>query len=177
MIDRTRWNDRYRGENAPRRVNENLMRYAPLLKRGRVLDLAGGMGQNAQWFVDNAPGDWRAVLTDISDEGLAIAPPTLPRVLADATGLPFAPSLFDTILCVRFFDERVNFHEWLTPAGTVFFETYARGDEKYRAEFNPAHRFDAAAVSRVFHDLEIVVSQVTDDGTRVYATVVARKRN
>lgn len=175
--DRSRWNERYRGENAPRSVNENLIRYAPLLKRGRVLDLAGGMGQNAQWLVNHASGEWRAVVTDISDEGVAHAPPTLPRVLADALALPFSPPTFDTILCVRFFDERVNFSEWLRAGGTVFFETYARGDEKYRPDFNPAHRFDPKAVTQVFHELEILVSQVTDDGTRVYATVVARKRN
>lgn len=174
MKERERWNARYRGERAPRSVNENLMRHAARLTRGRLLDLAGGMGQNAQWLIDHAPGEWRAVVVDLSDQALDAAPPGLPRVLADAAALPFAPPRFDTILCIRFFDERVNFREWLMPGGAVFFETYSASDAKYRTDFNPAHRFDPAAAPRVFAGLEILVSTETDDGQRVYATVIAR---
>lgn len=175
MSERERWNDRYRGENAPRRVNENLVRHAPLLKRGRLLDLAGGMGQNARWLIEQSPGAWRAVVTDISDEALASAPPEPSRVLADAAALPFPFAVFDTILCIRFFDARVHFCEWLTPRGTVFFETYSVGDEKYRPDFNPAHRFDPSSVTRIFGGLEILVYRESDDGQRVFATVIARK--
>ena len=48
MDDRTRWNERYRAGDGPTRVNARLQEYLYLLKRGRALDLAGGMGQNAQ---------------------------------------------------------------------------------------------------------------------------------
>lgn len=175
MSERERWNARYRGENAPRRVNENLVRCAPLLKRGRLLDLAGGIGQNARWLIDQSPGAWRAVVTDLSDEALTSAAVRLPRVLADAAALPFPLAVFDTILCVRFFDARVNFCEWLAPGGTVFFETYSVGDEKYRPDFNPAHRFDPSGMTRVFGGLEILLHSESDDGQRVFATVIARK--
>src|SRR4051812_37363597 len=49
MLDRLRWNERYGGIRDPR-VNENLMRFAAQLKPGRVLDLAGGLGQNSAWL-------------------------------------------------------------------------------------------------------------------------------
>jgi len=174
VSERERWNERYRGENAPSNINARLVEYAPLLKRGRVLDLAGGMGQNAQWLVDYTPGEWRVVVVDLSDQALARAPARVPRVLADAAALPFPPHLFDTIICTRFFDPRVNFSQLLAPGGTVFFETFSRADVKYRPDFNCAHRFDPAAVSSVFQGLEILVFQETDDGKRAYVTVVAR---
>lgn len=173
--DRARWNEKYRGENAPRSVNPRLRRLAHLLQRGRVLDLAGGMGQNVLWLEEQS-SRWRAVVADISDIGLAQAPLLLDRVLCDALALPFPPYVFDTILCTRFFDARVHFSEWLKSGGTVFFETFTTADAKYYPEFNPAHRFDLNTVPRVFADLEIIHLQETDDGHRVFVTIVARSR-
>ena len=172
--DRARWNERYAGENAPRRVHANLQRHAHLLKPGRILDLAGGMGQNALWLVKHLPNS-RAVVADISDAALHGASPQLARVLCDAGALPFAPHSFDTILCTRFFDARVKFTDWLVPRGTVFFETYTTADTKYHPEFNPAHRFDLARVSAFFDGFEILALQETDNGQRIFATIVAQR--
>lgn len=174
MNDRARWNERYRTDDAPRRVHANLKKYAHLLKAGNILDLAGGMGQNALWLVQHLPNS-RAVVADISDEALRQAPPPLARVLCDASALPFAPHSFDTIICTRFFDARVRFVEWLTRGGAVFFETYTTADAKYNPAFNPAHRFDPDAIPHIFANLEILHLQETDDGHRVYLTLIARR--
>jgi len=172
--DRARWNEKYQSEPRHARVNPNLMRYAPLLKTGRVLDLAGGLGQNGAWLM-NYSSAFRAVNCDISDEALRGASNESARVLADAGALPFAEASFDTILCIRFFDPRVSFHSLLRDGGTVFFETFTTADEKYRPDFNPAHRFDLAMIPHVFAHLKILLTQETDDGQRVYATIVAQK--
>lgn len=172
--DRLRWNEKYRGEHLPRSINKRLTRLAHLLKPGRVLDLAGGMGQNVRWLTEQS-AQWRAVVSDISDEGLSHAAPYVPCVLADAIALPFPRNIFDTILCTRFFDDRVHFADWLTPGGTVFFETFTTTDVKYYPEFNPAHRFDVANIPAYFSGCEILHHQETDDGKRVYATIVAKR--
>jgi SAM-dependent methyltransferase len=172
--DRTRWNETYRGEKAPRSLNENLTRLAHWFKPGRILDLAGGMGQNALWLIEQLPNS-RAVVADISDEALRQASPSLARVLCDASALPFARHSFDTILCTRFFDAHVHFWEWLARGGVVFFETYTQADAKYRPDFNPAHHFDLAAIPTYFAGLEILYQQETDDGHRVYVTIIARR--
>jgi len=151
-----------------------LAQFANLLKPGRVLDLAGGMGQNARWLAEQS-AQWRVVVTDISDKGLAFAASHSPCVLADAGALPFPPNVFDTLLCTRFFDPRVQFAEWLTPGGTVFFETFTVADRKYYPEFNPAHRFDLAHIPAIFAHLEIVHLAETDDGRRAYATIIAKR--
>jgi tellurite methyltransferase len=168
MEDRTRWNERYRVGEGPTRVNARLQKYLHLLKRGRALDLAGGMGQNAQLLAD-----WRVILTDISEQALARARGD--RVQANALALPFPPNTFDTIVCTYFFEPRVNFIELLNPGGTLFFETYTLADAKYRPDFNPAHRFNPSEIGVIFKGLEILQFAETDDGARVFGTLVARK--
>lgn len=172
--DRTRWNDKYRGEHVPRSVNPRLKQLVHFLSPGRVLDLAGGMGQNARWLAEQSPRR-QPVVADISDAALHQASPRIARVLCDASALPFAPHSFDTILCTRFFDARVHFSDWLARGGTVFFETFTTADEKYYPDFNPAHRFDLNTVSQIFADLEIIYLQETDDRHRVYVTIIARR--
>lgn len=173
--DRARWNERYRGSDAPRRVHGTLKQHAHVLKPGRILDLAGGVGQNALWLIHHL-SDSSAVVADISDTALLQASPQIARVLCDAFALPFPLHSFDTILCTRFFDARVRFADWLTRGGTVFFETYTTADAKYYPDFNPAHRFDLAAIPQIFAELEILYLQETDDGHRVFVTFVARSQ-
>ena len=166
--DRARWNARYRSGHGPRQANPRLQRYLPLLRPGRVLDLAGGVGANAPLFARST-----VILTDLSEEALALAGG--PRVQADAGALPFRPASFDTIVCTYFYDPALDLAALLVPGGTLFFETYTRADVKYRPDFNPAHRFDPAAGAVVFRGLEIIFCEETDDGTRVFATLIARK--
>ncbi len=168
MDDRTRWNEKYRTGQGPTTINPRLEQCLPLLKRGRALDLACGIGQNAQLLVG-----WDVVLVDISEEALVRASGL--RVQADAAALPFLPSTFDTIINTRFFEPRVDFYQLLTPGGTLFFETYTLNDLKYRPEFRTAPRFDPAEIHKVFSGLEILRFQETDDGHRVFGTVLARK--
>ncbi len=170
MDDRTRWNERYRAGQGPTRLNPRLQKYLPLLKRGRALDLASGIGQNAQLLTE-----WRVVLADLSEEALARA--TGLRVQCNARALPFPPHIFDTVVCTRFFDPRVNFSELLAAGGTLFFETFTAADEKYRPDFDPAHRFNPADIPVICRGLDVLHFEETDDGTRVFGTLVARRAN
>jgi len=173
--DRARWNKKYRGAQAPRRINARLQQFAPRWTPGRVLDLAGGMGQNALWLTEQTP-QWRAIVADISDVALQSAAPALNRVLCDASALPFPAHAFDAILCTRFFDPRIIFAEWLAPGGVVFFETFTVADAKYNPTFNPAHYFDLAAIPRIFADLQILQLVETDDGQHAFVTIVAQRQ-
>ncbi len=178
MDERTRWNEKYRAGEGPTRPNARLQKYVHLLKRGRApgraLDLAGGIGQNAQIL---AQAGWDVILVDISDQALARAPSKIPRVQADALALPFAPNTFDTIIVTYFFEPRIDFASLLAPGGTLFFETYTIADARCRPEFNPAHRFDPTQLDSLFKGLEILLFEQTDDGSRVFGTVIARKQD
>lgn len=174
MNDRDRWDKKYASGMHTGRVNESLMRYAARLKTGWVLDLAGGPGQNGAWLATRSPR-FRVVDTDVSQVALQRALKEIYRVNVDAGALPFRPNGFDTILNFRFYDSRVIFADWLTPGGTVLFETFTAGDAKYRPEFNPAHRFGLGEVPRIFAGLEILEQDETDNGKRVFVTILARK--
>ena len=166
--DRARWNERYRAGRGPTQPNARLQKYLPLLQPGLVLDLAGGVGANAQLFKHST-----VILVDISDEALTRASGL--RMLADAGALPFAPNTFNTIVCTYFFDPSLDLAALLAPGGTLFFETYTLSDAKYRPDFNPAHRFNPAARAEVFRGLEVIFWAETDDGARAYGTLIGRK--
>ncbi|MBI1800013.1 MAG: methyltransferase domain-containing protein [Chloroflexi bacterium] len=168
MDDRDRWNERYRAGRGPRFVNPRLQQYLPLLRRGRVLDLACGRGQNAQVFAGAT-----VIQVDLSEEALAQAGGL--RVQADAQALPFAACAFDTIVCTYFFDPRVDFAGLLKPGGTLFFETYTVADVKYRPSFNPAYLLDPAQAPLLFKGLETLCWLETDDDSRVFGTYIGRK--
>ena len=126
-------------------------------------------GQNEQLLTG-----WQVVLADISEEALARAAGT--RVQCDARALPFRPGTFDTIIDTYYFEPGLDLAALLTPGGTLFFETYTLNDYKYRPEFRHAPRLDPAARAGVFSGLEILYWSETDDGTRVFCTLLARKR-
>jgi tellurite methyltransferase len=167
MEDRTRWNERYRAGQGPEKKNARLEKYRGLLKRGLALDLAGGLGRNAQLLAG-----WTVVNADISDEALRRARGL--RVLADAAALPFAPHTFDTIICTKFFEPRIDYAALLKPHGTIFLETFTLADLKYRPEFNPAFLLEPDQIPMLFKDFETLVREETDNGKRAYATYVGR---
>lgn len=168
MNDRTRWNDKYRSGEGPDKRNARLEKYRGLLKRGRALDLAGGLGQNSTLLEG-----WTVINVDIADEALKRARGL--RVLADANALPFAPGTFDTIICTNFFAPKIKYAALLTPGGTIFFETFTLADQKYRPDFNPAYLLDPAQIPILFRELESLVCEETDSGRRVFLTYVGRK--
>lgn len=174
MDDCIRWNLKYSSDRAEREVNANLKRAFAQLTRGRVLDLAGGVGQNSAWLAAQDKGFW-VVVTDVSDVALERVGNQCARVQADARCLPFAPASFATILCIRYFEAQVDFAALLAPGGTVFFESFTTADKKYHPTFNPAHRLNMAQLGSVFKGLEILRAHEFDDGHRVSATVIARK--
>lgn len=170
MDDRTRWNERYRSGTGPTSANPRLADRLHRLKPGRALDLGGGIGRNADLL-----RTWTVVLVDISEEALTRA--SVPRVQAAGMALPFGPATFDTIVNTYYFEPTLDLAYYLTPGGTLFFETYTLADYKYRPEFSHAPRLDLSRAPEVFRGMEILELTETDTGERVLATLIARKRD
>jgi hypothetical protein len=68
MNDRARWNERYAAGHGPKTPNARLVKYVHRLRPGLALDLAAGVGQNAQLLKDHS-----VVHVNISDAELALA--------------------------------------------------------------------------------------------------------
>lgn len=168
MNDRIRWNEKYRAGQGPNKPNARLIQYLHHLKRGLALDLASGIGQNAELL-----NEWRVIRVDISDEALTHGRDA--RVLADGTAMPFASNRFDTIVCTYYYEPQIDYASLLKTGGTLFFETFTLADAKYRPDFNRAFLLDPSQVAVIFKGLEKILWVETDDGKRVYATFIGRK--
>jgi SAM-dependent methyltransferase len=166
--DRARWNEKYRkgGHDLP---SIPLLMYQGRLTKGRALDLAGGLGENAAVL---ALAGWAVTLADLSDlavaraRGRALELKADVRVVqADALRLPFRGP-FETIVVARFIERSISRElvRLLAPGGTLFCEQPLRGlSEKYcvRPDEFPT----------LFADLQPVLNAV--DGDR--AVFIGRK--
>ena len=168
MSDRSRWNERYAAGQASHAPNAHLAKYLYRLRPGLALDLAAGLGQNARLLKDHT-----VILVDISEVALERAGGR--RVVADAASLPFAPGTFDAIICTYYLNPSVNFASLLKSGGTLFFETYTSADARYHPDFPVAFRFDPTEIPTLFRDLQTVLWEETDDGSRVVGTFIGRK--
>lgn len=80
VTERERWNAKFlAGEAQMSEPNALVVAACSELAPGRALDLAGGAGRHAIWLAQRG---WQVVLTDIADEGLALA-----RQRASAAGV------------------------------------------------------------------------------------------
>jgi tellurite methyltransferase len=86
VTERERWNAKFlAGEAQMREPNSLVVEACSGQRAGRALDLAGGAGRHAIWLAQRG---WQVVLTDVSDEGLALA-----RQRASAAGIPVADAI------------------------------------------------------------------------------------
>ncbi|MFY9747900.1 MAG: methyltransferase domain-containing protein [Acidobacteriaceae bacterium] len=139
--DRERWNAKFlAGEAQSVESDPLLVEVCAHIPPGRALDLAGGAGRHALWLAQRG---WHAVLSDISDEGLAIAAKraadagvglTMRREPAAATvAWASATERFDLILvfwCLL----RENFPAFpalLAPGGLLLYKTYTTEHARY----------------------------------------------
>jgi tellurite methyltransferase len=139
--DRERWNAKFLGGEAQSAEPDPLLLEACAnLTPGRALDLAGGAGRHALWLAQHG---WQTVLSDISDEGLAIAAKraedagvalTLRREPAAAT-LTGASNSERFELIVVFWcllrDQFPAFPALLSPGGLLVYKTYTTEHVRY----------------------------------------------
>src|SRR5438552_11840583 len=107
--DRARWNEKHRkgGQHLP---SIPLLLYQGRPKKGRLLDVAGGRGENAAIL---ALAGWQVTTADLSDEAVRLArrrarelKADVHVVQADALRLPFRGP-FDTIVVARFIERSI----------------------------------------------------------------------
>lgn len=104
---RSRWDRRYREEDAPSQPSVLLEGLGELLpKRGRALDVAGGAGRHAVWL---ARRGLDVTLVDVSPEAIALARRAaatagvrLDAVCADLTAAPPPPGPWQLVLVFHY---------------------------------------------------------------------------
>lgn len=119
-----------------------IRRHAGLVAPGaRVLDLAAGSGRHARFFASRGA----SVVAVDRDAGALSALAGVDGVETRCTDLeaaawPLAGELFDAVVVSRYL-HRPHFDDilaLLAPSGTLLYETFAAGNERYGRPSNPA---------------------------------------
>jgi tellurite methyltransferase len=182
--DRDRWNAKFLAGEAQLPEPDPLLAEACNgLVPGDALDLGGGAGRHAIWL---ALRGWRAVLADVSDEGLALA-----SRKATATGISLTlrrESAAETVswarqpgsprfglVCVFLFLVREEFPalpSLLAPGGRLVYKTYTADHPRFQQGHSLRYALDPGELAQAFPALETVLSR-EEDGI---AELVARAR-
>lgn len=167
--DRARWNEKWRkiDHELP---SIPLIMYQGRLKKGRALDVAGGLGENAAVL---ALAGWTVTTADLSDEAVTRSRKRARElkadvrvVQADALRLPFRGP-FDTIVVTKYLERSLapGLIGLLTPGGTLFCEQPVSGiSEQYCVK--------PGDFARLYAPLEILLDTI--DGDR--SVFIGRKR-
>lgn len=119
-----------------------VIRFAPLIGSGEVLDLACGSGRHARWL---AAKGYRvlgvdrdaAALTRLRNDGIAVLQVDLEA--GDAAAWPFSPEQFAGIVVTNYLHRPLfpKILDSLAPGGVLIYETFALGNERFGKPSNP----------------------------------------
>ena len=126
-------------------------RWAPLVPRGRVLDLACGSGRHARFFV--ARGQ-QVVAVDRDPQDIPGAR-FLRADLEDGSPWPLPGERFEGIVVTNYLHRPLfpRIAEALAPGGLLVYETFMLGNEKYGRPSNPAFLLAPGELRQAFGQL------------------------
>lgn len=131
MNDSDRWDERYRNATAGTEPAQVLLENCHLLpSRGRVLDLACGLGTNSLFLagqgLDVSAWDFSTVAIEklraaVNTRGLSVI-----AEVRDVIARPPEPQSFNAIIVTRFLDRSLVPHlvGALLPGGVIFYQTF-----------------------------------------------------
>jgi SAM-dependent methyltransferase len=131
-----------------------VVRWAPLVARGPVLDVAAGDGRHARYF---AHRNLKVIAVD--REPLAI--PGVECVQADlenGTPWPFAGQRFGAVVVTNYLHRALFPHlaQSLAESGVLIYETFMLGNEKFGRPSNPAFLLRPGELLEAFGALDVV---------------------
>ena len=124
--DRHKWNTRYRKNTTIPRVRPIIERFYHLAKKGKVLDLAAGLGANSLFLAKKGFTVFTIDISDIALLPLSHRHSNLFPICIDLDTWDIPSNFFDLILNIRFLKRRLfpQIIEGLKPDGVLIAETY-----------------------------------------------------
>jgi len=153
------------GAHADLAPSDWVVRWAPLVTRGPVLDLASGSGRHARFF---AARGLEVVAVDRDEQ-------TIPNVrfvranLEDGRPWPFAGERFGGIVVTNYLHRPLLplLAQSLAPEGVLIYETFMAGNEKYRKPSNPNFLLRPGELLQAFGALTVVAFEQGTTGKAV----------
>jgi len=128
-----------------------VVRWAPLIARGTVLDLACGSGRHAKLFLDR-----KLKVVAVDREAQDIPGARFIRAnLEDGSPWPLPGERFEGIVVVNYLHRPLfpTLLESLAPGGVLIYETFMVGNEKYGRPSNPAFLLRPGELRAAFREL------------------------
>lgn len=171
--DRERWNAKFvGGEGQLVDPDSFLIEVCADLRPGSALDIAGGAGRHAIWLTRHG---WRVVLSDVSDEGIALATQrcaaagvtvdlrreSLDETIVWATGAGAHFNLITVFwfLARDYFDELPKL---LAPGGLLVYKTYTSENARFAAGKSTQYALRPDELRTAFPALETVLYREAD---------------
>lgn len=131
-----------------------VMRWAPLVDRGPVLDLASGQGRHAVYFAERG---LEAVAVDRDEQRIA-GVRFIKADLEDGSPWPFAGQRFAVIVVTNYLHRPLFplIEKSLDQGGVLIYETFMIGNEKFGRPSNPAFLLKPGELLAVFSALTVV---------------------
>lgn len=131
------------------------MRWAPLVTRGPVLDVACGEGRHARFFAD------RGLAVVAVDREARALPQPITFVRSDLEGgnpWPFAGQRFAAIVVANYLHRPLfaAFQDSLDDGGVLIYETFMKGNERFGRPSNPAFLLRPGELLAAFPALSVV---------------------
>ena len=131
-----------------------VVRWAPQVKRGPVLDVASGGGRHARYFADRG---FPVVAVDRQPqriEGVEF----VQADLEDGTPWPFAGRRFGAIVVTNYLHRPLfnSIADSLDTGGVLIYETFMAGNERFGRPSNPAFLLNPGELREAFASLRVV---------------------
>jgi SAM-dependent methyltransferase len=183
--DRIRWNHRYSLPSFAPDWAPDVRLAARIgdLPKGRVLDVACGVGANALFL---AKRGWEVDAVDLSDVAIerlrraANSEGVADRIhlhLADLRAWTFPERTFDLVVCTRFLDRRIcdAMAAALVPGGVLFYRTFTRAHLGHEPRFRPELLLEPGELRRLFPGLLEMHYEETQDDESATALLIAQR--
>jgi SAM-dependent methyltransferase len=128
-----------------------VLRWAPLIESGRVLDLACGGGRHAQLFLERG---LQVVAVDREPQDIPGAR-FVQANLEDGSPWPLPGERFEGIVVTNYLHRPLfpRILEALAPGGVLIYETFMLGNEKYGRPSNPSFLLRPGELREAFAEL------------------------
>ena len=148
------------------RPSDWVVRWAPLVKAGPVLDVAAGGGRHARFFASRG---LKVVAVDREAQSI----PGVEFVkadLEDGSPWPFAGRVFGAIVVTNYLHRPLTplLAGAIAPGGVLIYETFMAGNENYGKPSNPAFLLRPGELLQAFATLTVVAFE---QGTTASAAV------
>ena len=131
-----------------------VVRWAPLITRGEVLDVACGSGRHSKWLLEQGLG---VVAVDCVPQSIPGA--RFVRADLESGGAwPLAGERFAGVVVTNYLHRPLFPHllASLAPDGVLIYETFMSGNERYGKPSNPAFLLRAGELLDAFGALHVV---------------------